>query len=57
MQEYLDNGVKLGWLFNRLAKQVEIYQCGKTKVVLEQPNKLLGEPILPNFILTLDGFW
>ena len=57
MQEYLDNGVKLGWLFNRLAKQVEIYQSGKPKVVLEQPNKLLGEPILPNFVLILDGFW
>ena len=57
MQEYLDNGVKLGWLFNRKAKQVEIYRLGKPKEVLEQPKELLGETVLPNFVLKLDSFW
>ena len=57
MQEYADNGVQLGWLFNRKAKEVEIYQPGKSKQVLQQPDKLLGEPVLPNFVLNLDTFW
>ena len=29
MQEYLDNGVKLGWLIEPEAKTVEIYRLGK----------------------------
>ena len=28
MQEYLENEVKLGWLINPQAKQVEIYRLG-----------------------------
>lgn len=57
MQEYLDNGVQLGWLFNRKAKQVEIYRAGQAKAVLQQPDQLSGEPTLPGFTLKLDGFW
>jgi Uma2 family endonuclease len=57
MQEYLDNGVQLGWLLNRKTKQVEIYQSGQPKEVLQQPNQLFGDPILPNFVLSLDSFW
>jgi Uma2 family endonuclease len=57
MQEYLDNGMQLGWLFNRKAKQVEVYRAGQTKAVLQQPDQLSGEPTLPGFTLKLDGFW
>ena len=57
MQEYIDNGVQLGWLLDRKAKQVEIYQPGQPKEVLQQPNQLSGNLILPNFILSFDGFW
>ena len=57
MQEYLDNGVKLGWLLNRKTKQVEIYHLGQPKNVLQQPNQVFGDPILPDFRLRLDDFW
>jgi Uma2 family endonuclease len=57
MQEYLDNGVQLGWLFDRKAKQVEIYRPGQPKEVLPEPSQLSGELVLPDFILKLDGFW
>ena len=57
MQEYLEDGVQMGWLFNRQAKQVEIYRPGQDKEVLPQPHQLIGNPTLPNFILKLDGFW
>jgi Uma2 family endonuclease len=53
MQEYIDNGVKLGWLINPQDKQVEIYQINKPKEVLQNPSNLNGEEVLPSFILDL----
>lgn len=57
MQEYMDNGVKLGWLINPEKKQVEIYRQGQEKEVLDHPQTLYGEDILPNFILDLSIIW
>ena len=57
MQEYLDNGVKLGWLINRKKRQVEIYRQGKEKKVLDNPEFISGEEILPNFTLNLQSIW
>ena len=57
MQEYLDNGVKLGWLINRKNRQVEIYRQGKEKQVLENPESISGEDILPGFSLNLQSIW
>lgn len=53
MQEYLDNGVKLGWLIEPSAKTVEIYRFGKPVEILNNPQTLSGENILPGFILDL----
>ncbi len=53
MQEYIENGVRLGWLINRQDRQVEIYQQGKTVEVLNDPETLSGEDILPGFVLNL----
>lgn len=52
MQEYLSCGVKLGWLINPDAKEVEIYRLGKKKEILKNPSSLSGEEILPG--LTVD---
>ncbi|MBT9310611.1 Uma2 family endonuclease [Leptothoe kymatousa] len=57
MEEYLENGVRLGWLLNRRAKQVEIYRPDGVAEVLQQPKQLSGDPVLPGFHLSLDGFW
>ncbi len=57
MQEYQDNGVKLGWLINRKNKQVEIYRLNQPKEILTSPNTLSGESILPNFTLNLQIIW
>ena len=56
MQEYLDSGVRLGWLFNPQDQQVEIYRLGQPKEVKELPVQLLGEDILPGFVLQVDRF-
>jgi len=57
MQEYIDNQVKLGWLINRKAGQVEIYRQGKPVEVIESPIELSGEEILQGFILDLQIVW
>jgi Uma2 family endonuclease len=57
MQEYMDNGVKLGWLIDRKNRQVEIYRQGEEKQVLENPESISGEVILPEFTLNLQSIW
>ncbi len=52
MSEYIDCGVKLGWLINPDSQQVEIYRLGQSKEVLDNPKSLSGEDILAD--LTVD---
>lgn len=53
MQEYMDAGVKLGWLINPQNQQVEIYRLGKEVEVQNLPIELLGEDVLSGFGLYL----
>ena len=57
MQEYMENGTRLGWLINRKNRQVEIYRQGREKEILENPTTLSGEDILPGFLLNLSLIW
>jgi Uma2 family endonuclease len=57
MQEYIDNGVRLGWLIDTTKKQVEIYRPGREVEVLESPGTLSGEDVLPGFVLDLSKVW
>lgn len=50
MQEYIENGARLGWLINVEARQVEIYRQGKDIEILETPTTLSGEDVLPGFV-------
>jgi Uma2 family endonuclease len=56
MQEYMDSGVKLGWLFDPQDQQVEIYRQGQAKEVRSLPTLLSGETVLPEFTLQADRF-
>jgi Uma2 family endonuclease len=56
MQEYMDSGVRLGWLFNPQDQQVEIYRQGQDKEVRSLPTILSGETVLPGFTLQADLF-
>ena len=53
MQEYLDGGLRLGWLIDPKNKQVEIYRQGQDVEVLHSPTTLSGEDVLPGFVLGL----
>jgi Uma2 family endonuclease len=56
MQEYMDSGVRLGWLFDPQAQQVEIYRQGHTKEVRSLPTQLSGEMVLPGFTFQVEPF-
>jgi Uma2 family endonuclease len=56
MQEYMDSGVRLGWLFNPQDQQVEVYRQGQEKEVRSLPTLLSGEAVLPGFTLQVDLF-
>ena len=57
MQEYLENGILLGWLINRKTRRVEIYRQWEEVEVQENPTTLSGEEVLPGFILNLEPIW
>ncbi|OCQ97899.1 hypothetical protein BCD67_01845 [Oscillatoriales cyanobacterium USR001] len=57
MQEYIDNGCRLGWLIRRKNREVYIYRLGKEVEVLQSPQTLSGENVLPGFTLNLQRVW
>lgn len=56
MQEYLNGGLRLGWLINPQAQQVEIYRPNQSIEIVQLPTTLSGENVLPGFILELPLF-
>ncbi|BAZ05834.1 Uma2 family endonuclease [Calothrix sp. NIES-3974] len=57
MEEYIQNGCRLGWLINRKSQEVEIYRPGQDVEVLKLPSTLSGENVLPGFVLNLQKIW
>ena len=57
MQEYLENGTRLGFLIDSKNKRVEIYKPNAEVKILERPSSLSGEDILPGFVLDLTEVW
>lgn len=53
MQEYINNGCRLGWLIDPRTRQVEIYRPHQPVEVLQAPFTVSGEDVLPGFILNL----
>jgi Uma2 family endonuclease len=57
MVEYQRLGVKLGLLINPKDKQVEIYRPGQEPQILESPESVSCEEVMPGFILSLKKIW
>jgi Uma2 family endonuclease len=57
MQEYLESGIKLGWLINPEDNQVEIYRPGREVEVLRSAESLSGEDVLSGFELNVEWLW
>jgi Uma2 family endonuclease len=57
MREYIENGVRLGWLIDPTEKRVHVYRADKTIEILENPTKVSGENVLHGFELDLTEIW
>ncbi|MBU7582673.1 MAG: Uma2 family endonuclease [Nostoc sp. TH1S01] len=58
MTEYMQEpGVQLGFLIDRKHRRVYIYRPGKSEEILENPDTVSGEPVLPGFSLKMNKVW
>ena len=57
MQEYMDNGAQLGWLLDPLTRRVHVYLPQRPPEILEAPNSVSADPLLPGFVLDLRKIW
>ena len=57
MFEYLENGTSLGWLIDPLKRQVYVYRPNQELVILDNPETVSGDPLLPGFKLNLTELW
>jgi len=57
MQEYIENGAKLGWLIDLLKRSVFIYRPGVAPEHLTEPESVSADPELPGFTLSLNEIW
>lgn len=51
MQEYIDNGARLGWLIDPFDKRVHVYRPDQPPEILDDPAEISGDPVLPGFVL------
>jgi Uma2 family endonuclease len=57
MQEYIENGVSLGWLIDRKNRTVYIYRPNQEVQILENPEEVSGVPELLGFRLLMAKIW
>ena len=57
MFEYIENGASLGWLIDPLKRKVYVYRPNQETVVLDNPETVSADPLLPGFTLTLTELW
>ncbi|NEO93510.1 MAG: Uma2 family endonuclease, partial [Moorea sp. SIO3G5] len=58
MEEYIDNGAKLGWLIDPNNRRVYIYRPGGEVEQLDNPATVKGDDsVLPGFVLKLGKIW
>ncbi len=57
MQEYIDNGARLGWLIDPLDQRVYVYHPGQPIERLDNPVTISGDPVLPGFALNVRELW
>lgn len=57
MQEYIENGVSLGWLIDAGERKIYVYRPNNETEILENPSEISGEPLLQDFTLNLEDIW
>ena len=57
MTEYIENGASLGWLIDPSTHRVYVYRPDEEVIILENPESVSGEPLLPGFTLLTANLW
>jgi Uma2 family endonuclease len=57
LEEYVENGSRLGWLIDPRQRCVYVYEPGQPMVRLDSPGILSGGTVLPGFELDLGEIW
>jgi Uma2 family endonuclease len=57
MAEYIANGASLGWLIDPFKRQVYVYRPDDEVVILDNPETVSADPLLPGFELNLTQLW
>jgi Uma2 family endonuclease len=57
MVEYMENGVRLGWLIDPRQRRLYVYRPEQPPEVLEDPGTVSADPLLPGFVLDLTEIW
>ena len=57
MQEYVENGVRLGLLIDRKNKAVHIYRPSHAPEIIQNPESVNCDPELPDFTLPMSRIW
>ena len=57
MQEWMANGVRLGWLVDPIGEDVFIYRPGLAMECRHRPETLSGEDVMVGFEMSCEGFW
>lgn len=57
MEEYIENGLRLGWLIDPYRRTVHIYRPDREPEILADPKSVSGENVLPGFELDLTEIW
>ena len=57
MDEYIENGARLGWLLDPLDRRVYVYRPNSEVGILENPESVAAEPELRGFTLSLEDVW
>ena len=51
MQEWMDGGTRLGWFIDPYERRVYVYRPDQPAEILDNPETLSGEDLLPGFVL------
>lgn len=57
MQEWVSNGVALGWLIDPKRKVVEVYRLGEEFEMYQNPTSVQGTGLMRGFELVMDRIW
>lgn len=51
MEEWMDGGSRLGWYIDPYERRVHVFRAGQDAEILDDPENLSGEDVLPGFLL------